>query len=81
MLFGPRSRRVFRLGDALQVRVARVDLDRRQVELVIDDLDALPRRARPVREAKGGGAARPARQASSRRPGRRERIGKKKGRR
>ena len=81
VLFGPRSRRVFRLGDALQVRVARVDLDRRQVELVIDDLEALPRRARAVRNAKGGGAARPARKASSVRPGRRERIGKKKGRR
>ena len=69
VLFGPRSRRVFRLGDGLQVRVARVDLDRRQVELVLDDLEALPRRARPARNASRG------------RPGRRERIGKKQGRR
>lgn len=81
VLFGPRSRRVFRLGDALQVRVARVDLDRRQVELVVDDLDTVPRRrgaAAPPRKPSSG---RPSPRASKARPGRRERHERKKGRR
>jgi ribonuclease R len=80
VLFGPRSRRVFRLGDALHVRVARVDLDRRQIELVIDDLDEVPRRRGPAAPARTTKVA-PRRKASSARPGRRERQERKKGRR
>lgn len=85
VLFGPRSRRVFRLGDALRVRVARVDLERRLVELAVDDLSAVPRRAatagpsrpqRPRTTTAGRGGA-----ASRSRPGRRERASGGKGRR
>jgi ribonuclease R len=42
-LTGERRRRVFRLGDRLQVRLMRVDLDERKI-----DLDYLGREGEPV---------------------------------
>ena len=36
-LIGDRTRRVYRLGDRIRVRIARVDLDERKVDLLIDE--------------------------------------------
>ncbi|MCC6988847.1 MAG: ribonuclease R, partial [Acidobacteria bacterium] len=38
VLLGERSKRIFRLGDVVRVRVLRVDMDRRQVELGIEEV-------------------------------------------
>lgn len=75
--YAPRTQRVLGVGDALRVVVARVDLDKRQVELGLDG---------PVRGARGRRPPAPApartrtpgRRASTR-PGKRER-GRRKGR-
>jgi ribonuclease R len=87
VLFGERTRRVFRLGDQVRVRVVRVDLERRQVELsVADVLDAVRRQggvraADPRGPSKGKGrAVRPV-VTPRRRQGRRERSARKQGRR
>lgn len=71
--YAPRTQRVLGVGDALRVRVARVDLDKRQVELV---LEAPPTGAR-VRRTTGGPVpphVRKGRRTSSARPGKRERT-------
>lgn len=47
-LIGERTRRVYRLGDKIRVRVARVDLDERKIDLLIVDDEP----ARPPRRAK-----------------------------
>jgi len=36
-LIGERTRRVYRLGDRVRVRIARVDLDERKIDLLIED--------------------------------------------
>lgn len=50
-LVGERTRKVFGLGDALMVRVVRVDLDNRQIDFELESTEV-------VRRARGGGAAR-----------------------
>ncbi len=55
-LIGDRTRRVYRLGDRIRVRIARVDLDERKIDLLIDD-DAGAGGGRP-RGAGGAGGAR-----------------------
>ncbi len=37
-LFGERTKKVYRLGDALRVQVARVDMERRMIDLAIEDV-------------------------------------------
>lgn len=87
VLFAPRSRRVIRLGDAVQVRVSKVDLERRLIELVFDRPPAgrtAPGRpgGAPEGEARRNGRPAPGRRPASRaRPGRRERTARGKGRR
>ncbi|HQY69980.1 MAG TPA: ribonuclease R [Pseudomonadales bacterium] len=57
-LIGERTRRVYRLGDRIRVRIARVDLDERKVDLLIDE-DGAPGGtaggARKERKAEGKG--------------------------
>ena len=48
-LIGDRTRRVYRLGDRIRVRIARVDLDERKVDLLIDE-DGAPEPARKRRQ-------------------------------
>ncbi|MEZ5420220.1 MAG: ribonuclease R [Vicinamibacterales bacterium] len=85
VLFGVRSRRVIRLGDTVQVRVARVDLERRQIELVFDQPPAGRASKKPGTPGRGAHSAGPGRGRppgrSRGRPGRRERAGGRKGRR
>lgn len=87
VLFGERTQRIFRLGDAVRVQVLRVDMDRRQVELGIAEvLDTVRRdeRARGPRRSQATrkhGRPAPPRTGKRRRDGRRERSAKKPGRR
>jgi ribonuclease R len=46
-LRGQSTGRTFRLGDTVEVRVARVDIQARQIELAIEGIVAQPRRPRP----------------------------------
>jgi ribonuclease R len=80
-LFGETTRKTYRLGDRVRVQVARVDMERRQVDLgLVDVLEAVRRAERtrgaaqsPSRPKKE--ASRPSsRAARSQRPGRRERL-------
>jgi ribonuclease R len=57
-LKGEGARRVYRLGDRVKVQVARVDLERRQVDLaLVDVIERVAARGRP--RAAAGGAKRP----------------------
>ena len=80
VLFGERTKRVFRLGDKVRVQVVRVDMERRQVELGIENVLAAVRRDERSRGPRTSMALpRPrtspgrARQKGPGRPGRRER--------
>ena len=83
VLFGERTKKVFRLGDTVRVRVVRIDLDRRQIELAVeavletvrhDERSRGPTRSRVTPKRSGARAgARP-------RAGKRERTARKKGR-
>jgi ribonuclease R len=87
---GERTHRVFQLGDHVRVQVARVDVERRMIDLaidaVLDTLDREPRRTRQPRstavrkkeQRKGTPEERRRRRAA--RPGRRERAQRKKSR-
>lgn len=81
-LSGERSGKRYRLGDHVRVRVVRIDLERRQIELGLEDvIDAVRDRA-PRARAKAGGRPRSADRKGARgvlprrstRPGRRERA-------
>ncbi|MGE3887126.1 MAG: ribonuclease R [Vicinamibacterales bacterium] len=86
-LYGERSGRVFRLGDHVRVQIARVDLERRMIDLGIEEVveaagqdeDRRPRRPaarpKPERRTAGPGRRRPSRAT---RPGKRERSRRKK---
>ena len=86
VLFGERTKKIYRLGDAVRVQVVRVDMDRRQVELGIEEVLAAVRRDERARGPRRSAAtprraaARPAgrRPAAKGRPGRRERVSRKK---
>jgi ribonuclease R len=87
VLFGERSKKIYRLGDQVRVQVVRVDLHRRQVELGVEEVLAAVRRDERARgPRKSAAPARPVRTAASpgrrqaQRPGRRERAGRKRGR-
>jgi ribonuclease R len=88
VLFGERTRKIYRLGDAVRVQVIRVDLHRRQVELGVEGVLAAvrederargPRRSRaaPRRATARPAAGKRAAANKSTRPGRRERAGRK----
>lgn len=77
--FAPRTQRVLGVGDTLRVRVARVDLDKRQIDLTPDDrvpssrgasAKAAPRQAKRL-PAKRRSAVRPGKHERARRKGRR----------
>ena len=86
VLLGERTKRVFRLGDAVRVQVVRVDLERRQIELAVAaSLDAVranegARGARrsSVTPKRVGPTSRAPVPGTRGRPGKRERTGKKK---
>jgi ribonuclease R len=63
MLAGERSGKTFNLGDVVQVKVARVDLDERKIDLVMagaeGDTDMPPRKKPRSKGAKGGKGAKP----------------------
>ncbi|MBX7166709.1 MAG: ribonuclease R [Pirellulales bacterium] len=62
-LTGRRAGNAFRLGDILQVVVARVDLDRRELDFRLAGREASPRTPRPERSPRGD------RRGTSRQPG------------
>jgi ribonuclease R len=79
---GENTKKVYRLGDKVNVQVVRVDMERRQVDLgIVEILEAVRRDARPRGAIRS--ATKPKReQIRAQRPGRREREAKKgKGRR
>jgi ribonuclease R len=81
ILKGENTGKVYRLGDRVQVQVVRVDLERRQIDLgLVEILDAVRRdeRARGPHRSK---VAPKKEQRRTARPGRRERLAKKQGRR
>jgi ribonuclease R len=85
VIYGTASRRVFRLGHPVRVQVARVDQERRQIELALEGVDARAARSRrrppPGRRTAARDASPAPRRRIRGRPGRRERATRKKGRR
>jgi ribonuclease R len=80
MLRGENTHRVYRLGDKVKVQVVRVNLDVRQIDLgLVDILERVREGERGPRRSK----ARPKRDPRSPkgRPGKRERVQQKRGRR
>jgi len=79
VLRGENTRKIYRLGDKVLVQVARVDMERRQVDLgLVEILEAVRREEapRPIRSR-----TKPKKeQRRAQRPGRRERAGKRRGR-
>jgi len=87
-LFGENTRKTYRLGDKVRVQVIRVDLERRQVDLGLEDVLAVVRderreaprrsRARPKKEQRKGTPEERRKRRAARgrkgRPGRRERA-------
>jgi ribonuclease R len=80
ILRGENTRKVYRLGDKVQVQVVRVDMERRQVDLgLVDILEAVRREERPKGPIRS--TTKPKKeQRRAQRPGRRERSAKKQGR-
>jgi ribonuclease R len=77
-LMGESTGKVYRLGDKAQVQLAKVDLERRQLDFAL--LDVLVRTAAGARKRPAGGGRRPP--ASGERPGSRsQRPGQRQGRR
>jgi ribonuclease R len=85
-LVGGRGGRIYRLGEHVRVRIARVDLERRMIDLAVEQVLDEPRQAPPGLKAR---AARPRREARSRttmkrprrgaqRPGKKERAFRRK---
>jgi ribonuclease R len=76
-LKGENTRKVYRLGDKVEVQVVRVDLERRQVDFaLVDVLERAAAGARKGRPPSGGrGRPRPGRPAGSARPRRGRRGG------
>jgi len=79
-LQGENTKRVYRLGDRVQVQVVRVDMERRQVDLgLVEILDAVRRATRPRGPIRSKTAPKQERRRAQR-PGRKERQSRKKGR-
>jgi len=78
-LVGESTKRIYRLGDQVQVLVVRVDMDRRQVELaLVEILEAVRREARPRKSVRTTAMTKSDRRRAQR-PGRMERAGRKNG--
>jgi ribonuclease R len=78
-LRGENTKRIYRLGDRVQVQVVRVNMERRQVELgLVEVLEAVRRDARP-RGAVRSRVSPKSNRRPAQQPGRRERTGRKKG--
>src|SRR3970040_276920 len=77
VLRGENTKKVYRLGDKVQVQVVRVDMERRQVDLgLVDILEAVRREERPRGAIRS--TTRPKKnQRRAQRPVRRERMVKK----
>jgi len=77
-LRGEHTKRVYRLGDRVQVQVVRVDMERRQVDLgLVEILEAVRRDTRARGPIKS--QVKPKKEQRAQRPGRRERGARKKG--
>jgi ribonuclease R len=73
LLRGENTNATYRLGDRVQVQVARVDLERRQVDFALVDVlerARSPSRSAPARPERARAAGRPSRGAPGRRAGR-----------
>jgi ribonuclease R len=78
-LVGESTKRMYRLGDQVQVQVVRVNMDRRQVELaLVEILEAVRREARPRKSVRTTAMPKSDRRRAQR-PGRMERAGRKNG--
>ena len=78
-LRGENTKRIYRLGDRVQVQVVRVNMERRQVELgLVEVLEAVRREAQPRGAVRSKVSPKSDRRRAQR-PGRRERTGSKKG--
>ena len=78
-LRGENTKRIYRLGDRVQVQVVRVNMERRQVELgLVEVLEAVRRDARPRGAVRSKVRPKSDRRPAQR-PGRRERVVRKKG--
>jgi ribonuclease R len=79
-LFGERTKKVYRLGDRVRVQIVRVDLERRMIDLGIEDI--LEAVAAPLPHGRAGRVSRPKQERrketpEARRKGRARRLGKK----
>jgi ribonuclease R len=72
VLRGERHGRIFRLGDEVEVQVIRVDQERRQIDLGINDVLESVRKAEGPHRGRGGKGTKQE-QRKAQRPGRRER--------
>ena len=78
-LQGENTKRIYRLGDNVQVQVVRVDMERRQVDLgLVEILEAVRRETRPRGPVKSKTRTKLEKRRAQR-PGRRERQAQKKG--
>jgi ribonuclease R len=78
-LRGENTKRIYRLGDRVQVQVVRVDMERRQVDLgLLEILEAVRRATRPRGPVKSKTRTKLEKRRSQR-PGRKERQARKKG--
>jgi len=81
VLRGEHTKKIYRLGDRVDVQVVRVDMERRQVDLgIVEILDQVRRDERGTRQVRSRLKPKSERQRSQR-PGRRERLAKKSRRR
>ncbi len=86
-LYGERTKKVYRLGDAVRVQIARVDMERRMIDLaieeIVEDVRARPPKgrltkvSRPKKERRKATPEQRRKARAKQRPGRRERAARK----
>ncbi|HVG69803.1 MAG TPA: ribonuclease R [Vicinamibacterales bacterium] len=82
VLRGENTKKVYRLGDKVAVQVVRVDMERRQVDLgIVEILESVRREQRPKEAVRSRTKPKREQRLTKQRPGRRERMEKKGGRR
>ena len=78
VLRGEHTKKMYRLGDRVDVQVVRVDMERRQVDLgIVEILEHVRRDERGTRQVRSRLKPKKERQGSQQRPGRRERQARK----
>jgi ribonuclease R len=78
VLRGEHTKKMYRLGDRVDVQVVRVDMERRQVDLgIVEILEHVRRDERGTRQVRSHLKPKKERQRSQQRPGRRERQARK----